>query len=68
MKNKYRIVDSFCRNGYQLLVLDRDFKRFPVSKILIDGKKYPYLLNSIKTWVVVHMDQTIQNKEVEFVD
>ena len=68
MKSKYKIVDSFCKRGYQVLVLDRNFDLRPASRVVVDGKKYPFILCSIRNWVTIHMDQIIKNKEVEFVD
>jgi hypothetical protein len=48
-----------------VLTLDREFDSFSMLKVLIDGKTYPYMLNYIKTWVVVKMGESIKNNEVE---
>lgn len=65
--NKYRIVDSFCLKGYQVLTLDRDFDSITTSSVLVDGKRYNYALNSVKRWVIIHTENRIQNKDIEFV-
>ncbi len=55
MSEKYKIIDDFHVKNIRVLVLDRDFNlgRRHSSLVSINGKSYPYQLNSIRKWVVI---------------
>ena len=55
MSEKYKIIDDFQVKNFRVLVLDRDFNlgRRHSSLVSINGKSFPYQLNSIRKWVVI---------------
>ena len=72
MKNVYRIVDDFQAGSTDIhvLVLDRDYElAAPIEKSIavIDGKEYPFSLNSIPRWATIKSRDSFTGKTVEFV-
>lgn len=72
VKNAYRIVDDFQveTTDIRVLVLDRDYDlTIPLSKevAVIDGKEYPFELNSIRHWAIIKSHDSFTGKTVEFI-
>lgn len=72
MSNRYKIVEDFqvADTEIRVLVLDRDYEFLPPARrglAIIDGKEYPYSLNSIKCWATIKSRDSFQGKTVEFV-
>lgn len=70
MNNVYEIVDSFRLEDRCILVLDRDYDSFfpgKKEKVVIDGKEYAYMLNSIPKWVVIKSSSDFAGKQAMFI-
>ena len=71
MADIYKIVDDFQAGSTEIriLVLDREFDSFVSAKkwkAVIDGKEYPFKLNSVRRWVTVESRDSFTGKTVEF--
>lgn len=72
MSNKYKIIEDFQAGDTEarVLVLDRDYEFLPPAKkglAIIDGREYPFSLNSIKCWAIIKSRDSFRGKTVEFV-
>ena len=67
MGNKYRIIEDFQVINMRVLVLNRDYEFGGFNRVLIDGKSYPFSLNSIRNWVSIKSEGNFVGKEVEFI-
>ena len=70
--NRYTIVDDFQAGptDIRVLVLDREYSFLPRAKrgiAIIDGKEYPFQLNSIPCWATIKSHDRFKGKMVEFV-
>lgn len=54
MSTNYLVRGEFYRNGWRLLELN---EKVPLSKspwkVLIDGREYSYIRNSMESWLIV---------------
>ena len=71
MEREYRIVDDFQvpQTEGKVLVLDREYEFVPgllKNVAVIDGKEYPYNLNSIRRWVIIKSRESFKGKTVTF--
>ena len=71
MEREYRIVDDFQvpQTEGRVLVLDREYEFVPgllKNVAVIDGKEYPYNLNSIRRWVIIKSRESFKGKTVTF--
>lgn len=66
---KHKIVDEFIIKNKKIIAIDerRTVEEFGVTKILIDGVKYPFGLTHNDYWYVVDIAEPLLGKTVEFV-
>lgn len=67
----YKIVEDFQvdTTDVRVLVLDREYEFSPPALkgiALIDGKEYPFHLNSIRRWATINSRESFAGKTVEF--
>lgn len=72
LSNKYKIVDDFQagETDIRVLVLDRDYEFVPPATkglAVIDGKEYPFNLNSIPCWATIRSRDSFTGKTVTFI-
>ena len=67
-EHEYLITDDFQVKNTRVLGLDRDFNSFKFQKAMIDGKLFDYLINSVKSWILIKSHDSFKGKKVTFVN
>ena len=67
-KHEYMITDDFQIKDTRVLGLDRDFDSLQFNKAMIDGKLFDYLINSVKSWILIKSRDSFKGKKVTFVN
>ncbi len=67
-EHEYLITDDFQVKNTRVLGLDRDFNSFKFKKAMIDGELFDYLINSVKSWILIKSHNSFKGKKVNFVN
>jgi len=64
--HEYRVIRDHQVGKMRVLELDRDFDSFTQRKWMaeIDGKMYPFALNSIRCWLLIEATRSFSGKKV----
>lgn len=66
MSDRYKIIDDFQAKEARVLQLDRDFESFAKNTAVIDGKRYSFDINSIRSWIIIQTNESFKGKTVTF--
>lgn len=61
----YEIIDDFQANAMRVLVLDRDYEP-RIHKLTINGEEYRYMINSVKSWIIIKSTKSFKGKTAVF--